>query len=317
MKKITAILLILTLTFLAGCSGNNSTREIAIAEQFGLAYAPVQIMKEKDFLNQRLPEGVTVKWVQLINTAAIREAMLADEVNIGFMAIPPFLIGKDKGMEWRIATGLSNSPLGLITNNPEITSLQDITPVHRIALPQPGSIQHILLSMASDAQFGNAQKFDNQLVTLSHPDGMSALLNNSNIDMHFTSPPYYNQELTDSNMSLVLTGEEAFGSSFTFIVGSCLEDFYKNDKDLYNAFILALNDAINFINDEPTEAAEILAEKYGISFDDALDYMTSMTYTNNVEGIEKFATFMLENNYIENEIEDYSQLVFNGVDYEK
>ncbi len=51
----------------------------------------------------------------------------------------------------------------------------DFSPDDRIALPQPGSIQHILLSMAAEKQLGKHDVFDNQLVTMKHPDGMTAL----------------------------------------------------------------------------------------------------------------------------------------------
>ena len=315
MKKIIT-LTICTILLFTGCSQSNTPRKISIAEQFGLAYAPVQIMKERGFLEDRLPEGVEVNWVQLINTAAIREAMISDNVDIGFMAIPPFLIGLDNGMEWKIATGLSASPLGLITNNPEIKSINDISPTDRIALPQPGSIQHILLSMAAEKEFGNAQKFDNQLVTLSHPDGMSALLSKGDVSLHFTSPPYYNKELANPEMSLVLSGKEAFGSDFSFIVGACLEDFYNDDKDLYNAFILALNDSIEFINFNTDEAAEILATQYNISVEETLEYVKSLNYTTTVMGTSSFSDFMFENNYIEKTYTDYDEFMFNGVTYE-
>ncbi len=163
---------------LPGCSATkenpDATSHITIAEQYGLAYAPLQVAKKLQLLEKNLP-GLEVTWRQLGNTAAIREAMLAGEVDAGFMAIPPFLIGWDKGMEWKIACGLSTSPVGLVTNKEGIRSLRDFTAADRIAVPQPGSVQHILLAMACDNLFGDPQKLDHILVTMAHPDGMNAL----------------------------------------------------------------------------------------------------------------------------------------------
>ncbi|MDF2523174.1 MAG: ABC-type nitrate/sulfonate/bicarbonate transport system, periplasmic component, partial [Clostridiales bacterium] len=110
-KLASRILLAAVITFsiiTSGCSvksaGDRNKQSLSIAEQFGLAYAPLQIIKELDLLEKNLPE-TDIRWKQLGNTAAIREAMLADEADAGFMAIPPFLIGWDKGMTWKIACG--------------------------------------------------------------------------------------------------------------------------------------------------------------------------------------------------------------------
>ena len=44
---------------LSGCSGKADTGVLNIAEQFGIAYAPLQIMKEQHLLEERLP-GVQI-----------------------------------------------------------------------------------------------------------------------------------------------------------------------------------------------------------------------------------------------------------------
>ena len=143
MKKSIIPLLITAAALAFSCSG---AKEITIAEQYGLAYAPLQIMKAKSYFEQLEPDA-DIEWVRLGNTAAIREAVLAGEVDAGFMGIPPFLIGADNGMKWHLVAGLSVCPLGLVAARGE--DLSDIAPGTRIALPQPGSIQHILLSMAA------------------------------------------------------------------------------------------------------------------------------------------------------------------------
>ena len=110
MKKYIIIILILSLSlFLMSACGRNdqqSQKTITIAEQYGLAYAPVQLIKELQLLEESDPE-LKVEWKQLSNTTSIRESMLAGEVDIAFMAIPPFLIARYKGMELKIISGLS------------------------------------------------------------------------------------------------------------------------------------------------------------------------------------------------------------------
>ncbi len=317
MKKI--IILIFIIIFLLSLSACNKeeTKEISIAEQYGLAYAPIQIIKEKNLLENKL-EGLEVNWKRLGNTAAIREAMLAGNVDIGFMAIPPFLIARDKGMEWKIISALSISPLGLMTYRDDINSIADFTSKDRIVLPQPGSIQHILLSMACERQFSDARKLDDILVTMAHPDGMNALISQKEITAHFTSPPYIFKEMSLDNMHQVLSGKEAMGKEFTFIIGASTEKFHNENNELYQVFLSVLKEAIDFINENPEEAAMILADNYGLSEDKTLKYISwqGMKYTQKIKGLKEFADFLYRNNYIEKSYENFEELLWEEDYYE-
>ncbi|MFW6281791.1 MAG: ABC transporter substrate-binding protein [bacterium] len=266
MKRLILLILIFfnIIIFLSACAGNEDN-SITIAEQYGLAYAPVQIMKDNKILEKHLGDDVKIRWKKLANTAAIREAMLAGEVDIGFIAIPPFLIGREKGMEWKIITGISMSPLGLMTYKKNIQNLADIGENDLIALPQPGSIQHILLAMAADKEFGDPTRFDDQLITMSHPDGMNALLSKREIAAHFTSPPYLFMESETKGIHQIISGKEAIGSEFTFIVGVCTEDFRNNNRQKYHSFIKSIRQSIDFVNNKQEDAVSILSNNYDLS----------------------------------------------------
>ena len=54
-------------------------------------------------------------------------------------------------MDWKLIAGLSVCPVGLVAGK-SIPDFAALTEQHRIALPQPGSIQHILLSMAAERE---------------------------------------------------------------------------------------------------------------------------------------------------------------------
>jgi len=322
-KTITVMLslIIACSLLLSGCNKKvekaDGKYKISIAEQYGLAYAPLQIMKEKKLLEKNLP-GIEVSWSQLGNTAAIREAMLANKLDVGFMALPPFLIGWSNGMDWKIASALSSSPVGLVTNSENIKSIKDFTEKDRIAVPQPGSVQHILLSMAAEKEFGDSHKLDNKLVTMAHPDGMNALLSKKDVTAHFTSPPYLFEELENKAMKEILTGEEALGSEFTFIAGVTTKKFHDNNPEIYSAFVKALHESMDFITNNPKEASKILAPIYKLSEEKTLKYLTApgTEYSKEVKGILQFAEFMKKNNYI-NKIPNFNDILWEDVKYEK
>jgi NitT/TauT family transport system substrate-binding protein len=278
---------------------HQSSKELVIAEQYGLAYAPLQVMRVQGFLEAELP-NYEIEWSRLGNTAAIREAMLAGRVDAGFMGIPPFLIGYDRGMEWRIFTGLSQAPLGLVTWRKDLQSLSDFGPQDKIALPQPGSIQHILLSMASERQLGNAQALDDRLVTMNHPDGMNALLSRRDISAHFTSPPYLMEELAAGGTHLVVSGRQAMGGDFTFIVGVATEVLLQEAPAAVSALRRALAQSIEFMQTTRPEVLTLLAGEYGLSQEKVAEYLDweQMKYSQQVLGLERFIDFMAEQNYL-------------------
>lgn len=321
-KTIVIMIFVLSLLILSGCKNDDKTKteeyKIRIAEQYGLAYAPLQIMKENKIIEKNL-QGVEISWEQVGNTAAIREAMLANKIDAGFMAIPPFLIGFDKGMQWKIASGLSSSPIGLVTYREDIKSIKDFTTDDRIALPQPGSVQHILLSMACEKEFSDAKRLDDLLVTMKHPDGMNALLTKKDITAHFTSPPYIFKELEQEGMHKILSGKEAMGKNFTFIVGVTTNRFHDNNPLVYNAFVKSLHEAMEFIQNNPEKSAEILAIEYDLPKEEVLKYITSegMEYDSKIKGIYEFTDFMVENDYISKHFDDINNIIWEDVQYEK
>ncbi len=292
------------------CSDDKS---VTIAEQYGLAYAPLQIMREKAFFEELEPD-FEVKWVKLGNTAAIREAVLAGEVDAGFLGIPPLLIGADKGMDWKLISGLSVCPVGLVAESSEIPDFGSLRKDHRIALPQPGSIQHILLSMAAERERGDPALFDGSLVTMKHPDGMMALLSGA-VDAHFTSPPYiFMENEGGGGYETVLGGTEAFGGEFSFIVAMADGAFIKDRPELLNSFLTALERAVDFIGARPEECARILAGIYELPQEDILRYITypGMKYTTEIKGLGRFIEFMTENNYLSSGLTE-SDVLYEGL----
>ena len=124
-------------------------------------------------------------------------------------------------------------PLYLNTINPNVKTIKDFTDKDRIALPAVKvSIQAITLQMAAEKAFGPGQhgKLDPLTVTLSHPDGMAAMMSGrSEITAHFTSAPFMYQELEDSRVRKVLDSYEVLGGPHTFNVVWASTKFYNDN----------------------------------------------------------------------------------------
>ena len=302
-KIIQSICLVALLTTITAC-GKTDLKEIVIAEQYGLAYAPIVIMREMAFLEEEAV-GYQVRWEKLGNTAAIREAMLTDDLDVGFMGIPPFLIGADQSMGWKIISGLCRSPLGLMTNDAEVGRIEDLIGNGKIALPQPGSIQHILLAMAAERSLGDAQAFDRQLLSMKHPEGYQAMVTASEVTAHFTSPPYLFQEMDTPGMTQLISGDEAFGGEFSFIVGVCREGF-KKDEIAYEAFEKALEASVTYIYENKEESIQLLAKAYELPETTIEDYVYArgIAYDQEILGLQRFIDFMYEVDYIQEPLKE-------------
>ncbi|WP_020611860.1 ABC transporter substrate-binding protein [Sediminispirochaeta bajacaliforniensis] len=286
---------------LSSCS--HDEQPLRVAEQYGLAYAPVTIARELGFVEEALAEldhPVDLQWLRLGNTATIREAAVAGRVDAAFIGIPPFLISRAGGMDWKIAGGLNQSPLGLVTWREDLNNISDFDSSDRIALPQPGSIQHILLAMASRRLTGDAAHFDRQLVTMNHPDGMQALLARREIAAHFTSPPYLFLELEEPGMKQVVSGRECFGGPFTFIVTVATKELAEERPKVLAAFMDAVDRGMAYLHSNPEKSAALLAPIYQMDSDDVLDMLGSkdLDYSRDVVGIEEFVSFMKDTGYL-------------------
>lgn len=270
---------------------------LRLAVQYGLGYAPLTIADELGYFERY---GYQVEWTQFGSGGAIREALIAGELDAGMMGVPPFLIGWDKGAPWKIASGVCVMPLGLQTYDDGIQTLADFGEDDRIAYPSPGSIQHILLSMAAGKQLGDPTALDHLGVAMAHPDAAALLLSRGEVTAHFTSPPYLMQELSAEGVHQVVDGFDAFGGPFTFLVAVATEEFHDDNPAGYAAFTLALADAVAFINDQPEQASALLAESFELDVVTTAQYLTwpGVNYTTTLYGAMGFAPFMQEAGYI-------------------
>ncbi|NCB05163.1 MAG: ABC transporter substrate-binding protein [Clostridia bacterium] len=294
MKKTLLICALTLCLLLSACGSPKSAKTLTIAIQYGVAYAPLEWMKQEGLLERALPD-VSIQWKQLGGPMPIREGMLAGEIDIGCMGVGPVLIGIDQGMPWRYCAALSANEVAFVVSDSNIHSLADLTFSQRIAVLSPGCTQHILLCMAAEQQLGNPLALENQLVSLSHPDAMTALLSGGEVVMHISCPPYTDMEL-ESGMHTILTGEEVMGKPFTFISCVAMERFHDQQPALYDAFLACLNQAFEAINADLPAAAARLASVYGLSEDELLLQMSrgGTIYGGALSGVDELAAAMAE-----------------------
>lgn len=264
---------------------------VTIAYQPGLGYAQLVIIRQQQLLEKKFPRTV-FEWKILASGAAIRDGMIAGQIQIGAGGIGPFLLGWDRGVGWRILVSLNQMDLWLMTMDPTVRSLRDIKPGMKIGLPGLDSIQAVVLRRGAQQQLGNPYALDGNMVAIAHPLGVQALLSGQ-LTAHLTAPPFQFQE-KDAGARVVLRSFDVFGPH-TFNSVWVMERFYKDYPEFLRGVYEAIIEATRFITRNPGEAAQFVSEDPN-QIAAYRDWLTREGIAYNIvpRGFLRFASFMKE-----------------------
>ena len=325
MKKLITLLLCL-LFVLCACSSKNEeaapaetkteTKKVAIAYQYGLAYAPAIIVKEKKLFEESYKNltgnDLEIEWVQMSSGADINNGIASGEIGVGFMGVGPAMTGISKGLNYKVFANLSGQEHGMMSNDAGITSLADLVGTeNQIALVNIGSIQHIILAKALKENGFDAHALDANIVAMKHPDGMTAL-ESGNVKCHLTSSPYIFYEHDNADLYEIKEVHEAWGQDKSFIVGIASTELH-DDAQLYQALCESFETAIDLINNNLEEAAAITCEFNGNTAEVEADYLSRGVYSTETNGLFELLTFMQDNGFVDKVITSYSELVYENV----
>lgn len=250
---------------LTGSAALAEMAEITIARQPSLGHLPLMIMEDRGLLEARAAElgveGLKVNYATLAGGAAMNDALLSGSVQFAAGGVPPLLVLRERtdgtSSEVKGVSAMNSMPLLLNSNKEGIRSVADFTSADKIALPAVKvSIQAILLQMAAEKEFGEGQhdRLDAFTITMSHPDGMAALMAKQEVTAHFTASPIQDLELQNEGVHTVLNSYDILGGPATFNVVWASSRFREENPLIYQAFVETLEEAIGVINSD-TEAA--------------------------------------------------------------
>lgn len=241
--------------------------EITIARQPSLGHLPLMIMEDRGLLQERAAElgiaDLKVNFATLAGGAAMNDALLSNSIQFAAGGVPPLLILRERtegrAVEVKGVSAMNSMPLLLNSNKEEIKSIADFTSADKIALPAVKvSIQAILLQMAAEKEFGEGEhgRLDQFTVTMSHPDGMAALMAGQEVTAHFTASPVQDLELQNEGVHTVLNSYDVLGGPATFNVVWASSSFKDENPLIYQAFVETLEDAIEIINSDTDGAVD-------------------------------------------------------------
>ena len=326
MRSVKRSIAALALATLAGAAAAESS-EINVAQQYGVSFLPLMVM-ERDKLVEKhakaagLPDA-KANWVKVAGPSVMNDGVISGALQFIAVGAPSLITLWDKtNGAVKGVSAMTTYPLYLITRNPAVKSPRDFSEKDKIAVPSiKVSTQAIMLQMLAAKEFGdtNWAKFDPYTVALSHPDAVLALTNNTaGVNAHFTSSPFYEQEIKVPGVHLITTNYEILGGPATAVVIAASAKYRDANPKSYKAFFDALKEAIDTINKDKRAAAKIYLEQAKDTKDSVDDIYAIIAakdyaYTLTPQKVYKTAEFMNRIGTVKNKPSSVKDLFFPEV----
>jgi NitT/TauT family transport system substrate-binding protein len=281
--------------------------EITIAQQFGVAFLPLMLMERDGLIEKHAKAaGIEIKtnWQKVAGPSVINDGLLSGNVQFGALGAPSLvtLWSKTKGnVGVKGMAAMTSYPLYFVTRDPDLKSLKDLSDKDKIAVPSVKiSTQAIMLQMAAADLFGQSsyQKFDEFTVSLSHPDALLALMNNTGgVNAHFSTSPFYEQEMKIPGARVLTTSYDILGGRASALVIVTTTKFHDANPKTYKAFLDAEKEAIEIINKDKRAAAQAyldIAQDRKSTLDEIFNVINDKDYAYTLlpEKVFKTAVFM-------------------------
>jgi NitT/TauT family transport system substrate-binding protein len=324
-RSLSAVGVLLASAILAAPSApaRAETDTLRVAKQFGISYLPITVMEERKLIEKHAKAAglgdLKVEWSRLSAGAPMNDALISGSLDMASGGVGPLVTiwARTKGnLNVKGVASINSMPLYLNTINPAVKTIKDFTDSDRIALPAVKvSIQAVTLQMAAEKLLGKHDALDRLTVSMSHPDGMAAMMSGkSEITAHFSSAPFQYQQLEDSRVRRVLSSYEVLGGPATFNSIWTTSAFREKNPKTYKAFLAALEEAMTIINGNKKEVAALWVKaensKLPLDFVEKILNDPENVFTTTPQNVMKYAEFMHKVGSIKEKPAKWSDMFF-------
>ncbi len=292
----------------------------------GVGFLPLLVMEKYQLIEKHAKAAgianLRVRWIKLGGPSVMNDALLSGSADFISAGPPAFITLWDRtlnSVKVKGVAAMTSLPMYLDTREERLKKLDDVTDRDRIAMTAiKVSIPALVMQMYARQKYGPSQvaRFDKYTVTMTHPDGVVALLSGSGaIDAHFTSPPFHQRELKDPRVHTIMTTTSVMGGSTTFAMMSTTTKFRDQNPKVYAAVLGALDEANKLIVSDKRAAAELLltsTNDKGFSVKEIVDVLNDpdIRFTTTPENVMKYAGFMADIGSIKNRPGSWKDLFF-------
>jgi NitT/TauT family transport system substrate-binding protein len=273
----------------------------------GVGFLPLLVMEKNRLVEKHAAAAgladLKVQWIELGGPSAMNDALLSGAVDFIAAGPPAFLVLWDRTRDSAKVTGvaaMTSLPMYLNARG-ALKKLDDVSDTDKIAVTSiKVSIPAIVMQMYAAEKYGiaDATHFDKYTVSMTHPDGVVALLGGSGaISAHFTSPPFHQRERKDPKIHTIMSSDDIMKGSTTFTMLSTTTAFREQNPKIVAAVLAALEEATMKIRDDKKGAADLLLSsttESGFSAEELLEVVDdpAVKFTTTPENVMKYAEFM-------------------------
>jgi len=333
-KQLSLVLLLFLSLVIGACAGGRNTGKLEELRiplgAGGVGFLPLLVMQKNKLVETHLAalgmKDVRVQWIQLGGPAVMNDALLSGQVDFIAAGPPAFLILWDNTVDTAKVRGvaaMTSLPMYLNTTRAGLKTLEDLRDTDKIAMTSiKVSIPAIIMQMYAAEKYGpdEATRFDRYTVSMTHPDGVLALLGGSGaISAHFTSPPFHQRERKDPRVHTVMSSDDVMKGSTTFTMLSTTSAFRERHPKAVAAVLAALEEANKTIRDDTKNAAELLltstSESGFSSAEELLEVVgdPAVKFTTTPENVMKYAGFMHRTGTLKTLPKSWQDLFFDGI----
>lgn len=258
-KKVIVALITGFVLFLSACSGNASIAESdQNSETIRIGYqknGTTLLLRQNEQLEQALNEkGYTVEWSEFNTASSVLEALNANSVDFANAGDAPSVMALSKGMDFQFIVTEPSSPHREAILIPEDSTIQSIKDLKG---------KKVAYNQASIAQYLLAKALETEGLTLDDvesvylaPSDASIAFANGEVDAWVTWDPY--MTVAQESGNIILTTGEGIVPLRSFFVAS--PDIIEKEPEVVNTFVNHVKEVGRSIDEDPTEAANVLEE---------------------------------------------------------
>lgn len=248
---------------LSACSSKSAESENVVRVAFfpNITHSQALVGRAQGTFDKALGKEAKVQWKKFNSGPSEIEALLAGEIDIGYIGPGPAINGYSRSHgELQIVAGATNQGSVLVSRKGlVIKNIQELSG-KRVAVPQYGNTQDLLLR-ALLKKAGIKEKTRGGTVDIRQVDNpdIKTLLDSGQLDAALVPEPWGSRLLKEIKANLVLDFDRVWGEGeYPSAVVIVRTEFLKKHPDLVEKWLAAHVELTDFINKNPEESQTIV-----------------------------------------------------------
>ena len=282
---------VLILTVLAGgCVQEEDTRSIGMAVEFNDHAASAYVAKENGWYEA---EGINLTTYESYATGMrLTSALARGDIKVAYICLAPAIMAYARGVPLVIVSGTHKHGYGLVAS-PDIVNISDLNGATIGCVREGGMVDLLLNRMI--------QEYDLKDVRIQRMEPLKQViaLETGRIDAAFL-PEHHATAAESKGFTMLITSHELWHD----MQGSVLvvkRELIEDDPETVRSLVRVTERATTWINENPDDAARILAEELDSEPEVIRRSISRLNYTTEIDpaSVQEVIDFMAELGYIE------------------